>query len=150
MTGVDASESGIRLAREAYPQANFICSLIDGQLRDRLGLQDFDLVISSDVIEHLYRPSILVVAASSVLKARGHVLFATPYHGYLKNLVLSASGKMDNHFCVNDDGGHIKFFSVKTLSELLRREGFADLHFSFYGRAPWLWMNMICHARKVS
>jgi len=26
--------------------------------------------------------------------------------------------------------------------------GFVDLNFTFYGRAPWLWKNMICHARK--
>ena len=54
----------------------------------------------------------------------------------------------DAEFFALDDGGHIKFFSVKTLSQLLTAYGLTDLRFSFYGRAPWLWKNMICHARR--
>lgn len=55
---------------------------------------------------------------------------------------------MDAHFGALDDGGHIKCFGVKTLSSLFRQHGFVDLKFDFYGRAPLLWMNMICRARK--
>jgi 2-polyprenyl-3-methyl-5-hydroxy-6-metoxy-1,4-benzoquinol methylase len=146
VTGVDASASGIQIARRAYPGVDFVHALID---RD-LDLGQFDLVISSDVIEHLYRPSDLLEAAVSQLKPGGHLLLGTPYHGYLKNLVLAATGKMDAHFSALHDGGHIKFFSVNTLSKLMRAHGFEDLSFTFYGRAPWLWKNMICHARKTT
>lgn len=147
VTGIDASRSGIRIARRAYPSVKFIEAMIDGGL-DQLNLTKFDLVISSDVIEHLYRPSDLVAAAFSLVKPGGHVLLGTPYHGYLKNLALALSGRMDSHFSVLHDGGHIKFFSVKTLSRLMTAHSFRDLSFTFYGRAPWLWKNMICHARK--
>ena len=146
VTGVDASPSGIEIARRAYPGVEFVNALID---RD-LSLGQFDLVISSDVIEHLYRPSDLLEAAASSLKPGGQILLGTPYHGYLKNLVLAATGKMDAHFSALHDGGHIKFFSVDTLSKLMRAHGFEDLSFTFYGRAPWLWKNMICHARKIT
>ncbi len=146
IVGIDASESGTRIAREHYPQARFLCSLIDHSLHERAGVESFDLVISSDAIEHFYRPGDLVSAAVSLLKSEGQVLLGTPYHGYVKNLVLSMSGKMDAHFSALHDGGHIKFFSVKTLSRLMESHGLKDLDFSFYGRAPWLWKNMICHA----
>lgn len=148
VTGVDASESGIAIAQANFSKAIFLQASIDSALRDSAGLVAFDLVVSSDVIEHLYRPSDLIEAAVSLLKPNGHLVIGAPYHGYLKNLVLSLTGKMDAHFTSLDDGGHIKFFSVRTLSELLRSHGFTDLSFAFYGRAPWLWMNMICHARK--
>ena len=144
VTGVDASASGIEIARRTYPGVEFVHALVDRSLN----LKQFDLVISSDVIEHLYRPSDLLEATASQLKPGGHVLLGTPYHGYLKNLVLAATGKMDAHFSALHDGGHIKFFSVSTLSNLMRNHGFDDLHFTFYGRAPWLWKNMICRARK--
>jgi 2-polyprenyl-3-methyl-5-hydroxy-6-metoxy-1,4-benzoquinol methylase len=144
VTGVDASPSGIQIARRTYPQGNFINGLIDRNLC----IGKFDLVLSSDVIEHLYRPSDLLEATISQLKPGGHVLLGTPYHGYLKNLVLAATGEMDAHFSSLHDGGHIKFFSVNTLSKLMRSHGFNDLSFTFYGRAPWLWKNMICHARR--
>ena len=144
VTGVDASPSGIAIARRAYPNVEFVEALIDRQLK----LRQFDLVVSSDVIEHMYRPSDLLEAARTLLKPGGQMLLGTPYHGYLKNLVLAATGKMDSHFSALHDGGHIKFFSVSTLSQLMKSHGFKDLSFSFYGRAPWLWKNMICHARK--
>src|SRR5687767_11881282 len=143
VTGVDASPSGIQIARRTYPNVAFVETLID---RNLTRSQSFDLVISSDVIEHLYRPSDLLDAASALVKPRGHVLLGTPYHGYLKNLALALSGRMDSHFSALHDGGHIKFFSVKTLSTLMRAHGFEDLSFTFYGRAPWLWKNKIGRA----
>jgi 2-polyprenyl-3-methyl-5-hydroxy-6-metoxy-1,4-benzoquinol methylase len=150
VTGVDGSSSGIRIARRMYPGVHFVETLIDRALPQRIKAEEFDLVISSDVIEHMYRPSDLLEAAFSSLKPGGQILIGTPYHGYLKNLVLAGSGKLDAHFSALHDGGHIKFFSVRTLSSLLTTHSFVDLHFSFYGRAPLLWKNMICHARKPS
>lgn len=147
VTGVDASQSGIEIARRTYSNPEFVFSELD-QTSKHTGTEKFELVVSSDVIEHLYQPAALLETASALLKPQGYLLVGTPYHGYLKNLVLSLSGKMDAHFGALDDGGHIKFFSVRTLSALLRRHGFVDLEFEFFGRAPWLWMNMICRARK--
>ena len=145
VTGIDASHSGIRIAASTYPNVNFNEAHIDPNLP---APEKFDLVISSDVIEHLYRPSDLLEAANSLLKPGGHILLGTPYHGYLKNLALAVAGRMESHFSALHDGGHIKFFSVKTLSQLLITHSFENPSFTFYGRAPWLWKNMICHARK--
>ena len=146
VTGVDVSASGIQIARRTYPAARFFRAPIDRDLE----LGKFDLVISSDVIEHLYRPADLLEAAQALLMPGGQLLVGTPYHGYLKNLALAATGKMDSHFSALHDGGHIKFFSVRTLSRLMTSHAFEDLSFTFYGRAPWLWKNMICHGRKAS
>ena len=145
VTGIDASHSGIRIAQQTYPEVNFVEALVN---RELVGFQSFDLVISSDVIEHMYCPSDLLEAAHALMKPGGHLLLGTPYHGYLKNLALAITGRMDSHFSALHDGGHIKFFSVKTLSRLLNSHSFEDLSFTYYGRAPWLWKNMICHARK--
>ncbi len=143
VVGVDASASGIQLARRAYPNVEFVEAFIDREL----SIGEFDLVVSSDVIEHMYRPADLLEAARALLKPGGQLLIGTPYHGYLKNLVLAASGRMDAHYSALHDGGHIKFFSVNTLSTLMKNNGFEDLSFTFYGRTAWLWKNMICHAR---
>jgi len=148
VTGVDASPSGITVAQSAYPNARFVNSIINAQLPEQLGLTSFDLILSCDVIEHLYCPSDLVECAFELLKPGGHLLLTTPFHGYWKNLALALTGRMDSHFDVFHDGGHIKFFSTRTLSILLKRHGFTDLHFSFYGRSPLLWMNMICLSTK--
>ena len=148
LTGVDLSQSGLEIARNTNGNIRYVQASIDSLLSSRLG-NHFDLVLSSDVIEHLYRPSDLLEAARSVLKTHGGLIIGTPYHGYLKNLALALTGKMDTHFSALHDGGHIKFFSIKTLSRLMQASGFDVLQFTFYGRAPWLWKNMICSARKV-
>jgi 2-polyprenyl-3-methyl-5-hydroxy-6-metoxy-1,4-benzoquinol methylase len=152
VTGIDASASGIELARKAYvsDRIEFIRAAIGDSLQKALVNIKFDLIISSDVIEHMYRPSDLLETAAQLLKPQGHLIITAPYHGYLKNLALSIFNKWDNHHTVEWDGGHIKFFSVRTLRTLVAVQGFADIRFSFYGRFPWLWKNMICYARKRS
>ena len=76
-------------------------------------------------------------------------MVGTPYHGYLKNLAISLLNKWDAHHTTLWDGGHIRFFSVKTLTELVTENGFEVIRFYFFGRCPFLWKNMICLARRV-
>jgi len=87
VTGIDASRSGLSIAKRAYPNVHFIEGLITDDLA-QLQLQTFDLVVSSDVIEHLYRPSDLLEAAFSLLKPQGHLLIGTPYQPDLTGHVL--------------------------------------------------------------
>ena len=141
--GVEESLSGVKLANQNYPNCKFIQGSIYNLLFSELENQ-FDVVVSAEVIEHLFYPRELAKAAKKCLKPNGQLIITTPYHGYLKNLVLAASGKMDQHFTVLWDGGHIKFFSVKTLTELLIAEGFTNIQFKFTGRLPYLWKSMLC------
>ncbi|WP_256993192.1 hypothetical protein [Methylococcus capsulatus] len=78
----------------------------------------------------------------------GTAIVSTPYHGYWKNLALALSGKMDAHFTALWDHGHIKFWSMKTLSLLLEEAGFRDIRFERVGRLPALAKAMIAVARK--
>jgi len=149
VAGVDASESGIEIARRAHgAQATFLCARIDRNLSAAFDAERFDAVISADVIEHLYRPSDLLECARELLDPGGWLVLSTPYHGYLKNLALSVLDGWDAHHTVGWEGGHIKFFSVKTLSSLVAGNGFDIVCFYYFGRTTWLWKNMICVARK--
>ena len=150
VTGIDASESGIAIAKRHYAAGpvKFVCNEIDPKIVSGCLMPgSFDAVVSSDVIEHLYRPSLLIETAALLLKPGGALLIGTPYHGYLKNLAISVLDKWDAHHGVDWDGGHIKFFSARTLRGLVSRHGFGDIGFHFYGRLPWLWKNMICTAK---
>jgi hypothetical protein len=83
-----------------------------------------------------------------MLKTGGHLLVSTPYHGYLKNLVLSLVNGWDRHFGVEWEGGHIKFFSRKTLAKMACGEGFKNPRFVCVGRIPGLWKSMIMVVEK--
>ncbi|OIP75276.1 MAG: SAM-dependent methyltransferase [Oscillatoriales cyanobacterium CG2_30_44_21] len=144
--GIEDSKSGIALAKQNFPNCEFIhSSVYDLPYQD---LEDkFDIVLSTEVIEHLLYPRILIQAAKRCLKPDGKLILTTPYHGYLKNLALALTGNMDKHFTVLWDGGHIKFFSPKTLSALITEEGFTELEWGFAGRIPFLWKSMLVSAR---
>ena len=73
----------------------------------------------------------------------GRFICTTPYHGYLKNLAISLTNKWDDHITPFWDGGHIKFWSRKTLGRLLTEAGFTNLQFRGAGRLPYLWMSMV-------
>ena len=141
--GIEESEQGIAIARDNFPSCEFMQASIYDLPFAHLQ-HSFDVVIAVEVIEHLFYPKELVKASRKCLKPGGQLILTTPYHGYLKNLALALSGKMDKHFSVLWDGGHIKFFSVKTLTTLLETEGYTDIQFKFAGRMPYLWKSMLC------
>jgi 2-polyprenyl-3-methyl-5-hydroxy-6-metoxy-1,4-benzoquinol methylase len=143
VVGVEESDSGIAIAKEYYPGCQFINASIYDLPYDKLE-SNFDVVISVEVIEHLFDPKQLIRAAKKCVKPGGTIVITTPYHGYWKNLVLALFGKMDSHFTVLWDVGHIKFFSVPTLTQLLEIEGLTDIQFQFAGRFPYLWKSMLC------
>ena len=64
-----------------------------------------------------------------------------------KNLTMSLLNKMDNHFTVLWDGGHIKFWSKRTLSKLLKEFNFEMCKFKGSGRIPLLWKSMFIVAK---
>ncbi|MEQ8972147.1 MAG: class I SAM-dependent methyltransferase [Coleofasciculus sp. C1-SOL-03] len=149
VVGIEESESGVTFASSSFPDCQFIQGSIYNLPYDKLD-NSFDIVISCEVIEHLFYPRELVRAANKCLKPKGVLILTTPYHGYFKNLTLALSGKMDRHFTTLWDGGHIKFFSTKTLTELLKQEGYTNIKFRFSGRCPYLWKSMLCSSSPVN
>jgi 2-polyprenyl-6-hydroxyphenyl methylase/3-demethylubiquinone-9 3-methyltransferase len=96
----------------------------------------------------VYAPRRWAAAAFTALKPGSVLICSTPYHGYLKNLALAASGQLDPHFTALWDGGHIKFWSRRTLTALLQEAGFQVVGFRGAGRWPWLWKSMLLAAKK--
>ena len=152
VVGVEYDKQGSEIAAQAYPDLSFY----------NMGVQDdpgilvekykdgFDAVISTEVIEHLYLPRLLPRFAKALLRPKGYLIVSTPYNGYLKNLALSVLDQWDHHHSPLRDGGHVKFFSRKTLETLLVEEGFEIVKFYGSGRLPWLWKSMVIVARATS
>jgi SAM-dependent methyltransferase len=136
VTGVDPSIQGIALANAQYPELK----LFEGSAYDNLAEQfgQFPVVTSLEYAAALF----------DLVAPGGTAIVSTPFHGYWKNLALALTGKMDSHFTALWDNGHIKFWSVKTLGELLREAGFVDIRFRRVGRIPALAKSMVAVARK--
>lgn len=107
VTGVDVSSDGIAYANRVHPELK----LETGSAYDKLAAKygTFPIVVSLEVVEHLYDPRTYAGTLFDLLEPGGTAIVSTPYHGYWKNLVLAVTGKMDNHFHALWDHGHIKF-----------------------------------------
>ena len=144
--GVDPSLSGIENARKAYPHLRLEIGSTEDDLVAQFGT--FPTVLSLEVVEHVLAPRQFARRLYDLLEPGGMAIISTPYHGYIKNVALAITGKMDAHFTALWDHGHIKFWSIKTLTQLLIEAGFKNLAFRRVGRLPLLAKSMIALAWK--
>lgn len=144
--GVDPSVEGISEASKRHPQLR----LEEGSAYDDLAniYGCFPVVTSLEVVEHVYFPRRYAATLFSLLEPVGTAIVSTPYHGYWKNLAMAVTGRMDAYFTALWDHGHIKFWSIDTLGQLLHEAGFVDIEFKRVGRIPALAKSMIAIAHK--
>ncbi len=150
VVGVENDSNGVKIASMAHPQIAFYNFGVQDDPAKLLAHEGaFDVVVSTEVIEHLFSPHLLPLYAAKVLRPGGYLVVTTPFHGYWKNLALALSGKWDKHLTALWHGGHIKFWSRATLTQLLSDTGFRVVTFSGVGRFPWLWKSMVLVAEKL-
>jgi 2-polyprenyl-3-methyl-5-hydroxy-6-metoxy-1,4-benzoquinol methylase len=147
--GIEYDAKGVAISRKVYPEIPFYCFGVQDDPAEFLANELlFDVVVSTEVIEHLFSPHFLPIYTHKCLKPGGYLVLTTPYHGYLKNLALSVFNKWDMHHNPLWHGGHVKFWSCKTLTNLLEINGFEVIEFSGVGRFPYLWKSMVLVAKK--
>ena len=146
VVGVDPSTSGITEAHRAYPNLQLFVGSAYDDLAARFGR--FRVVLSLEVVEHVYYPRKFAATLFSLVRPGGLAIVSTPYHGYLKNVGMALTGKLDSHFTALWDEGHIKFWSIPTLKELLIEAGFSQISFRRVGRIPVFAKSMIALARR--
>ena len=147
VTGVDPSTASIALANKESPQISLHLGSAYDELASIYGR--FPIVLSLEVMEHLYDPRAFARSAFDLLLPGGKSILSTPYHGYWKNLAIALFHRFDRHDGPLWDHGHIKFWSERTLTSLLVEAGFAPPTFLHVGRAiPAFAKSMIAVARK--
>lgn len=144
VVGVDISQNAISEAKRRFPGVNFNVISID----DKLPFEDniFDAIYCAEVIEHIYNIEFLMQEFKRILKKDGMLFVSTPYHGFLKNLLITLFS-FDKHFDVV--GPHIRFFTKKSLSNLLKKYGFQIEEIKLLGRFWPIWMSMIFIVKKI-
>lgn len=146
VVGVDTSEQGILVANQNFPHLRIELGSAYDDLAGRYGR--FPIVISLEVVEHVYFPRKFCSTIFNLLEEGGVAILSTPYHGYWKNLALAVAGRLDSHFTALWDHGHIKFWSIRTLRALLEEAGFVDIAFKRAGRIPPLAKSIVAVARR--
>jgi 2-polyprenyl-3-methyl-5-hydroxy-6-metoxy-1,4-benzoquinol methylase len=145
--GAEASSTGLAAAKAAFPDIEFLAQDISDPLPStQRGI--FDVVVAAEVIEHLFLPRQLFARASEALTPSGTLVLSTPFHGYWKNLALALANKFDHHFTVAFDYGHIKFFSIPTLTALAKECGYDVVGVDRIGRIPAVAKTMVAEFRR--
>lgn len=80
-----------------------------------------------------------------MLKPNGLVVLTTPYHGCLKNLLITLI-KFDRHF--DSEGPHSRFFDRKELERCLQKAEFKPISFDGVGRFWMMWRTWCVVAKK--
>lgn len=141
--GLDVSGVALREARARFPKDAFH-EIRDG---DPFPLPDgsVDFIFSSEVIEHVYDTENAARELARVLRKGGSLLLTAPYHGFFKNLAIALFG-FDRHF--NPTGPHVRFFSRRTLTCLLERQGLRVVGYDYYGRVYPFSHSIVVRARR--
>tara|TARA_B110000027_G_C16096073_1_gene290861 strand:- start:59 stop:688 length:630 start_codon:yes stop_codon:yes gene_type:complete len=145
--GIDLSKEGINQAEKyTNENLNFLNSDMENLISEG---KKFDFISSFEVIEHQYLPDLFLKNISKLLKTNGYFLVSTPYHGYIKNLLISLLNKHDSHYNPHWRHGHIKFFSIKTFTKTLGDSGFKIVKHKFSGRFYPISSSMIFLCKKI-
>ena len=111
VTGVDPSESGIRIANGAFPHVQLFGGSTYDSLAARFGT--FPIVLSLEVIEHCFFSRKFMKTLFELLEDGGIGVISTPYHGYLKKTGARARWEVGFPFvCVGGGWAHQVLFPI--------------------------------------
>lgn len=124
--GLDLREDVLDVARSKGYRSTYRINLND----ERWDLEDiedggYDCIICADVLEHLVNPSAVLKGLRPKLKEGGFILVSAPNIAFIKQRVELLFGRFD----YNPGGGimdetHLRFFTYKSLADLLEKAGF--------------------------
>jgi ubiquinone/menaquinone biosynthesis C-methylase UbiE len=138
--GVDVAEAALRRARARHPALTFALAPIDGALPFDDG--SFDVVWSSEVIEHVADTARWLSEVRRVLVPRGRLLLTTPNHGRLR----LAIGGIERYS--EPLGDHLHLYSARSLRELLTEFGFDISELRAVGGPPLLTRLLLARATR--
>ena len=136
VAGADVAEEALRRARLRAPGAD-LRTVVEGEPLP-FGEDAFDVVWAGEVLEHVADVVGLLAEVRRVLRWGGTLLATTPSHGRatLVALSLRPGRALEEHFDPRAD--HLRFFTARSLCELVAAAGFADVEVRAAGGLPLL------------
>ncbi len=140
VVGVDVAEAAVRRARAHHPGLEFRSVALDGPLP--FGDGAFDLVWSSEVIEHVADTARWLSEVRRVLAPAGRVLLTTPSHGRLR-LALGGIERYSEPL-----GDHLHLYTRRSLEGLLDEFGFDQIRVRLGGGPPLMRRLLLVRAAR--
>jgi 2-polyprenyl-3-methyl-5-hydroxy-6-metoxy-1,4-benzoquinol methylase len=145
VVGIDVAEEPLRRARARRSALDLRVVPVEGPWP--LGDASFDLVWAGETIEHVANTAGWLSEVRRVLRSGGSLLLSTPAHGRLAMLGMALSHrKFDAHFDPRAD--HLRFYTRRTLTELLEDFGFHDVEVRGVGGPPGMRQQLLASSRR--
>jgi ubiquinone/menaquinone biosynthesis C-methylase UbiE len=136
--GVDVAEAALSHARARHPELDFQLAPIEAALP--FGDSSFDVVWSSEVIEHVADTARWLSEVRRVLIPGGRLLVTTPSHGRLR-LLLGGAERFSEPL-----GDHLHLYTRGSLRRLLEEFDFADISVAVASGPPLLRRTLLARA----
>lgn len=135
---VDGVEISAEAAKEAENKLDHVYVMdIERQWPVHLQQQNYDLLICTEVLEHVFDPSKVLGYAANALKPGGHIIISTPNFMTWTHRIKFLLGKFEYTDQGMLDFGHIRFFTYAYLKKVLAENNFEieeELHIIFPGK----------------
>jgi SAM-dependent methyltransferase len=148
VVGIDDSPERIGIARRAYKRARFEVDQVDDRLLERLGEESFDVVISTGAMAEVADHRRFVRGCYAALRQGGRFIGTTPFEGHVRSVARSISGGFQRHQPDLLEGGRVRSWTRRPLTQLLHEAGFVNVRFRGAGRLPLLWSTMLVSADR--
>jgi methionine biosynthesis protein MetW len=122
VTGVDCAEESIAKARSRLTEA-CVGDVTKPELYPFAKAKRFDVIVFSDILEHLYDPEAVLRAHLFLLKPEGHVLISIPNVAIWNVRASLLAGSFQYQDTGTLDRTHIRFFTRKSIRELIEAAG---------------------------
>lgn len=142
LVGLEISPARLSQARRNLASENFRPILASAEEMREIASESIDRIISADAIEHI--PDVYAATSEMyrVMKEGGTLVMNTPNVAYIKRRALLLCGRFPSTSQPNEglgsdilfDGGHLHYFTFRSLELLLRKAGFHILQRVGYGR----------------
>ena len=144
VVGVDVAAEALRRAREHAPEAEFV--QVDEGSPLPFADASFDLVWCGETLEHVVDVALLLGEVRRVLVAGGMLLATTPNHARLVVAYEAlAGGPLERRLDPRSD--HLRFFTARTLRDLLSGAGFDQVSVIAVDGPPLLRRSLVARAR---
>jgi methionine biosynthesis protein MetW len=124
VVGVDLSEQSIAKARTRLAEA-YVADVTRPGLYPFFGHRKFDVIVFSDILEHLYDPAQVLTSHYQLLAPGGHVLISLPNIAIWNVRLSVMAGRFQYQDTGTLDRTHIRFFTRATFREFGHEAGLA-------------------------
>lgn len=110
-----------------YCEKMLIADINNMKWTQELAGEEFDHIIFADVLEHLKNPDRVLLEAGKFLKRCGTILTSIPNIGHSAIIMDLLQGKFEYRPLGLLDESHIRFFTRKSIYELLEKAGLQSI-----------------------